>query len=81
MNAADAVLLTSLHEGSPNAVKEAMACDVPVVAVDVGDVRERIGDADGCYVAAATPEALADKLLLVVGRPAWTFRQTSDLQI
>ena len=60
------MLLTSTHEGSPNAVKEALACNVPVVAVDVGDVRQRLANVKGCYVAAPTPETVADNLRLVL---------------
>lgn len=70
LNGADALLLTSLHEGSPNTVKEALACDRPVVATDVGDVRERIEGIDGCWIAQPDPVDLADKLAAVHGRPA-----------
>ena len=66
LNGSDAVLLTSTHEGSPNVVKEALACDVPVVSVDVGDVSERVAGVDGCHIAAATPGDLASKLLLAL---------------
>jgi teichuronic acid biosynthesis glycosyltransferase TuaC len=69
LNAADALLLTSLHEGSPTVVKEALACNVPVVSVDVGDVRERIQGIKGCYLASPDPVDLAAKLQLVYAGP------------
>lgn len=50
MNAADALLLTSKYEGSPNAVREALACNLPVVSTDVGDVAERVANVDGAFV-------------------------------
>ncbi len=50
MNACDVLLLTSAHEGSPAIVKEALATNLPVVSVDVGDVREWIGSLAGCAV-------------------------------
>ncbi len=52
MNACDALLLTSKHEGSPTVVKEALACNLPVVSVRVGDVSERIGNVGGCALCA-----------------------------
>ncbi|HTK10832.1 MAG TPA: glycosyltransferase [Ktedonobacteraceae bacterium] len=66
LNAANALILSSLKEGSPNVVKEAMACNVPVVATDVGDVSQVIGQTQGCAVCASTPDALADGLQLAL---------------
>jgi glycosyltransferase involved in cell wall biosynthesis len=65
LNASAVLLLTSLHEGSPTVIKEALACGLPVVSVDVGDVAERIAGIDGCHLAAAWPSELAAKLDLV----------------
>jgi glycosyltransferase involved in cell wall biosynthesis len=59
----DTLLLTSIREGSPQVIKEAMACGCPIVSVDVGDVGERLTGLDGCYVATSrTPEDLANLL-------------------
>jgi teichuronic acid biosynthesis glycosyltransferase TuaC len=68
LNASDVLLLTSLHEGSPTAVKEALACNRPVVSVDVGDVREWIEGIEGCYVGLPVASDLAAKLRLVHAR-------------
>jgi glycosyltransferase involved in cell wall biosynthesis len=67
INAADALLLTSDSEGSPNSVKEAMACNVPVVSLDVGDVRERLDGVDPSFVA-TSDEGLVDGLTEVLER-------------
>lgn len=57
MQACDALLLTSTSEGSPNVVKEAMAVNLAVVSVDVGDTRERLHGVSGCRVAATDDAA------------------------
>lgn len=67
MNACDALLFTSMYEGSPNAVKEALACNLPVVSVTVGDVPERLAQVDGCVVCADDqPETIARELAHVL---------------
>ncbi len=61
-NAVDCVLMTSDHEGSPQFIKEAMACNCPIVSVDVGDVANVISGTAGCYIAERDPEDIAKKL-------------------
>jgi teichuronic acid biosynthesis glycosyltransferase TuaC len=56
------VLLTSLWEGSPNVIKEAMACNTPIVSTDVGDVKEIIGKTEGCFITSFDPEDVSDKI-------------------
>jgi teichuronic acid biosynthesis glycosyltransferase TuaC len=57
--AANCFLLTSDHEGSPNSVKEALCCDLPVVSVDAGDAKDWIALAPGCVVVDRHPDAIA----------------------
>ena len=69
MCACDALLFTSMFEGSPNVVKEALACNLPVVSVEVGDVRERLEGVDGCVVCpGADPDQLAAALTTILQR-------------
>jgi glycosyltransferase involved in cell wall biosynthesis len=67
LNAADCLLVTSDHEGSPNTVKEALACNLPVVSVDVGDVAERLVGVTPSRVVDRSESAIAVGLLEVVG--------------
>jgi glycosyltransferase involved in cell wall biosynthesis len=68
MNAADALILTSVSEGSPNVVKEAIACGLPVVTVPVGDVRERLRNVPGSVVCENdSAETIAEGILSVYG--------------
>lgn len=63
MNAADCLLLTSVSEGSPNVIKEAMVCNCPIVTTNVGDVTERLENLEGCYVVdSREPKELAEAI-------------------
>lgn len=67
--AADCLLLTSDWEGSPNVVKEAICCDLPVVSVDVGDVRWLLGLTEGSVLVERDPIAIARGLRQVLIGP------------
>ena len=62
MNAVDLLLVTSHSETGPLVVKEAMACNCPIVSTDVGDVKELIKDIEGCYISSYEPEDIAEKI-------------------
>ncbi|MDD3038752.1 glycosyltransferase [Bacteroides sp.] len=62
MYASDVFLMTSFTEGSPQVIKEAMACCRPIVSTDVGDVKWVVGDTNGCYICFYDPRDCADKI-------------------
>jgi glycosyltransferase involved in cell wall biosynthesis len=72
MNAADVLVMASMLEGSPNAVKEAMATNLPVITVDVGDAADLIGPTAGCYLVRREAGAMAEKIVEVCSRGART---------
>lgn len=68
MNAADVLLLTSHWEGSPNSVKEALSCNLPVVTTDVGDVHERLAGVSPSYVC-QSDTGLVNGLVEILANP------------
>ena len=62
MNAANCLLMTSHREGSPQVIKEAMACGTPIVSVKVGDVNELLAGVDDCYITTYDSNEIATKI-------------------
>ena len=69
LNEADVLVFPSFMEGSPNVIKEAMACNCPIVATDVGDVKWVIGETKGCYIASFDPKDFAEKIRIAIETP------------
>lgn len=72
MSACNVMVLASEHEGSPMALREAMACNLPIVSVDVGDVRQIIEHTEGCYICKREPSDIAEKLGFALERESRT---------
>jgi glycosyltransferase involved in cell wall biosynthesis len=62
LNAADVLLLSSRWEGSPNIIKEAMACNCPIVTTRVGDVEYIIGNTEGCFIVEQNEKEVAEAI-------------------
>lgn len=70
LNAGNVLLLTSSHEGSPVIIREALACNLPIVSVDVGDVKEKIQSVQGCFVCSDdSPVTIAENLTRALKSP------------
>ncbi|MFB3916901.1 MAG: glycosyltransferase [Terriglobales bacterium] len=68
MNAADCLLVTSDWEGSPTVVQEAMACNLPVVTVDVGDVRARLAEVSPTHIVERNPAEIGKAVADILNR-------------
>jgi teichuronic acid biosynthesis glycosyltransferase TuaC len=78
MSAADCLLVTSAVEGSPNVVKEALMCNLPVVATGVGDIPERLDGVTPSWICPPDEAAFAAALREVAAeRPRSNGRESA----
>jgi glycosyltransferase involved in cell wall biosynthesis len=66
MNASNCVLLCSDNEGSPTIIKEAMACNIPVISIDVGDVKQNLVDISPGGIYEKNHFSLAEGIIKVI---------------
>ena len=79
MNAADLALMTSFQEGSPQFIKEAMACNTPIVSTDVGDVKNLIEGIEGCFISSQNINDVSNKILKALEYDSVNSRPKLDL--
>ena len=66
LNASDLLLVTSLSETGPIIVKEALACNCPIISTNVGDVQRLTRNVQNCYISSYNPEDIKKKINLVL---------------
>lgn len=76
LNSVDVFVMCSYMEGSPNVIKEAMACNCPLVATDVGDAAWVVGNTPGCYIASFNPVEYVMQLAKALAHAAQVGRTT-----
>ena len=83
MRVSDCVLLTSFSEGSPQIIKEAMACNCPIVSTDVGDIKWILGNTDGCFVTSFDIKDVARNIIkaLEFGKRTNGFNRIFELEL
>ena len=69
LNASDLLLVTSFSETGPIIVKEALACDCPIVSTDVGDVAQIIGNVPNTFISSYDPKDIRTKIDLILSNP------------
>lgn len=69
LNSVDVALLTSKREGSPQFIKEALACNTPIVAVNVGDVKDRIDNIEGNFLSSMNSYSIANNIAKALAFP------------
>ena len=65
LNASDLLLVTSLSETGPIIVKEALACNCPIISTNVGDVQKLLRNVQNCYISGYNPEDIKKMINLV----------------
>lgn len=66
MNACDVMILASEREGSPQVIKEALACNLSVISTDVGDVKEIFNNVNNCFISKREANDFAEKIAFVL---------------
>ena len=66
MNAADLLLITSFSETGPIVVKEALACNCPIISTNVGDVKSITKKIDNCFVTSYNPNEIGEKIRIIL---------------